>query len=326
MQIDSLERGQILTDEVFLVADAKLLIDRRGQNYYALILNHEGGRQLEAKVWSDSITDKIEVGNGLEVLARVDEYMGNFQLNIQQYRVLAPEEFDVSRYVRSTTIDVDAAFEKMFNWNREEFSNPFFKALMGQFYGNDAFRREFTTSPAASFHHHNYSGGLVEHTQEVWDLAEGLSTLYKEHLDRELLLCGAALHDIGKVKSYELTAGVSQRSDVGRLLDHVFISSSMVSNLWDRAVKPQAGGQDAQKAATYKNMLLHIILSHHGCREWGSPVLPQTPEAVLIHYCDQISASMRSCFDAIDIKREGESWTDRVYIMDEARNLFVPPE
>ena len=325
MELESLEPGQILSKEIFLVGDANLSVDRRGQNYYSLVLNHDGGRQIDGKVWSDNIGDRIEPGNAVEVLARVDEYRGRLQLNVQQYRVLEEGEYDPSRYVRSTSIDVDEAFDTMFNWEREEFTNPHFKALMKALRERESFVQDFKISPAASFHHHNYRGGLIEHTFEVWRLADSIYGCYGDQMDRELLLAGAALHDVGKMKSYDLQAGVSRHTDHGRLLDHIFISASMISNLWDSVVRPEVEGEKAEKAARYKALLLHILLSHHGSREWGSPVLPQVPEAVLIHYCDQISASMRSCFDAVEVVPDEESWTEKVYIMDSPRKLFVNP-
>jgi len=213
----------------------------------------------------------------------------------------------------------------LFDWSRPEFRNPRLQRLMLELHGNSAFAREFKTSPAASFHHHNYMGGLIEHTLEVWQLCEKLHSQYDEHLDRELLLCGAALHDVGKVKSYTLLSGVSQHTDVGMLLNHIFISASMVSNLWDRVVSPHVPEGERELAAREKELLLHIVLSHHGKREWGSPVLPQTPEALLIHLCDQLSATMRSCLDALASLPEGSRWTDWVYIMDERRRIYFPP-
>ena len=315
----SLETGELLSD-VFLVSDAKLLVDRRGQNYYSLILNYDGGKQIDGKVWADNIGARIEPGRGIEVLARIDEYMGARQLNLQRYTILSPDEFDMSRFVRATTIDTGEAFETLFNWERDEFKNVYFKKLMGEFCSNGALAQEFKTSPAASFHHHNYQGGLIEHTLDVWMLADKLCEHYAGRFDRELVLCAAAVHDLGKVKCYALTGAVSEHTDVGYLLNHIFISASMVSNVWDRVV-----GKDDEKAVQQKALLLHIILSHHGKKEWGSPVLPQTPEAVLIHYCDQVSATMQSCLDAVELRPEGQNWTDKVYIMDEPRKLFIPP-
>jgi 3'-5' exoribonuclease len=325
MDLDSLEPGQLVTDQVLLVADAKLLVDKRGQNYYSLTLNCEGGRQIEGKVWADSIAGPIEAGKGLEVLARVDEYRGRKQLNVQRYTVLDPAQYDLSGYVRAAEVDVDAAFETIFDWTGEEFANPWFKALMAHLHDKPGFAAQFKQSPAATFHHHNYQGGLVEHTLDVWRLAEGICAHYRDRLDRELVLCAVALHDLGKIRTYRLTAGVSERTEAGELLDHVFISASMVSNLWDTVVKPAVPEAQAGEAARSKAMLLHVILSHHGRMEWGSPVVPRLPEAVLVHHCDVISANLHACFEAIDRNPEGELWTEDVYIMDRKRPMFAPP-
>ncbi len=326
MDIDALEAGQLITDEVLLVTEARLQVDRRGQNYYTLRLNCEGGRPIEGKVWSDNIGEAIEPGVGIEVLARVDEYRGKKQLNIQRYTVLEPENYDLTCFVRTADIDSEQAFEKVFNWQGDEFTNPRLKRLMREFHENASFRAQFCESPAAAFHHHNYSGGLLEHTLEVWDLAQSVSALYAGRLDREMLLAGAALHDVGKVNSYRLVAGVSRRTEVGELLDHLFVSASMVSNLWDSAVRPDLAPEQLRAAGGEKARLLHIILAHHGRMEWGSPVLPRTPEAVLLHHCDVISANLHSCFNALQDAPEGERWTDNVYIMDQARRLYVVPK
>ncbi len=323
MDIDALEAGEIVADAVFLVAQASLQVDRRGQNYYNLVLNAEGGRQIDAKVWSDNIGAPIEAGTGLETLARVDEYRGKKQLNVQRYRLLSPQEYDLSAFVRTADVDPDAAFDTLFNWESDDYTNPYLKLLMAEFHGNGSFAEQFKTSPAASFHHHNYSGGLVEHTLDVWTLAERIGGLYPDRLDRDMLLAGAALHDVGKTRSYRLVAGISERTDVAELLDHVFVSASMVSNVWDSAVRPAVEAKRMGEVAQCKALLLHIVLSHHGKMEWGSPVLPKTPEALLIHYCDNISATMHSSFEAIEAIGDGQKWTDKVYIMDQARKLYV---
>ena len=326
MDIDELEAGQLVTDAVFLVAGAGLQVDRRGQNYYALSLYAEGGRPIDGKVWADNIAAAIEPGVGLEVLARVDEYRGQKQLNIQRYKVLSPDDYDLSGYVRTADIDVDAAFETLFDWSGDAFTDPLLKPLMAAFHDNVAFAAQFKEAPAASHHHHNYRGGLIEHTLEVWKAAESVSGALGHPFDREMVLCGVSLHDVGKVKSYRLTAGVSSRTEVGELLDHIFVSGSMVSNAWDSAVRPGVPDDQATEAARRKGLLLHVILAHHGKNEWGSPVVPRTPEALLVHYADVLSATFHTCFGAIAETPEGQLWSDRVYIMDQARRLFVPPK
>lgn len=321
----SLEVGELVTAE-FLVAEARLAVDRRGQNYYSLKVNCVGGRSVDAKVWSDNIGAPLQAGQGIEALARVDEYMGRLQLSIQRYSIVPADQFDVSQYVRTADVDVDAAFETLFNWERDEFTSPWFKPLMLDLHGNAGFAREFKTSPAASAHHHNYMGGLAEHTLDVWELVDRLCLYYGDQMDRELALCGAALHDIGKIKSYSLASGVSRHTDVGSLLNHIFISASMVSNLWDRVVTEDVVGDEGERAARDKSLLLHVVLSHHGKRDWGSPVIPQTPEALTVHIADQTSATMHTAFEALRDRPEGEPWTDWVAIMDDRRKLFGPPQ
>jgi 3'-5' exoribonuclease len=323
MDIDSLETGQLVTDEVLLVAESKLGTDRRGQSYYSLVLNAEGGRQIEGKVWADNIGPEIRVGSGVEVLARVDEYRGARQLNIQRYRILSPEEYDFSAYVRSAQIDVDEAFETLFHWEKPDYTNDALKRLMAEFRANRSFACAFKESPAAIHHHHNYRGGLIEHTLEVWRLAQSICDLYPGRADRELVLCGAALHDIGKINSYRLVTGLSERTEPGELLEHVFISASMVSNVWDSAVRPAMPPDQTDACAHLKTLLLHTILGHHGKMEWGSPVLPRTLEAVIVHYSDVLSSTMHKCISAVSDAPQGESWTGNVYIMDQPRRFLV---
>jgi 3'-5' exoribonuclease len=324
MDIDALVPGGLITDEVLLVAACQLGVDKRGQNYYTLKLNAEGGRAIEGKVWGDNIAGAIAAGQGLEVLARVDEYRGKKQLNIQRYRVLAPEDFDLSGHVRSTDIDVDAAFETLFDWSERSEANPWYCRLMDHLHDPESsFARHFKLSPAATFHHHNYQGGLIEHTLEVRNLAAAVADQCGDKLDMDLLLCGAAVHDIGKMHSYRLNAGISESTVNGQMLDHLFIGASMLSNIWDKHILPHVAQERAADAAEAKAMLLHLVLSHHGKREWGSPVIPRTPEAVLLHHADVISANMYACLTAVDDTPDGETWSDNVYIMDQKRKMFV---
>ncbi len=323
MDVNEVDVGEVVS-AVFLVSEAELGTDKRGGKYYSLVVNCEGGQQVDAKVWSDSIDAEIEAGDAIDALARVDEYKGNKQFNVQRYDLIPSDEFDPSPYVRTTDVDVEGAFETLFDWEREEFKNPLLKRLMTELYTTESFAKQFKSSPAASRHHHNYRGGLVEHTYEMWEIAERLCNQYREEVDRDMLLAGTALHDIGKIKCYELTSGVSTVTDFGDLLDHIFISASMVSNLWDKIMTDDIVGDRTEEASRQKAMLLHMILSHHGKKDWGSPVLPKTSEAILLHFCDRISATMRSCFDAIDEAGEGEDRTDWLNIMDAGRKLFVP--
>ncbi len=316
-----LEIGSLIND-VFLVTDAQMLTDKRGRNYYSLKVNLKGGGEIPAKVWSDNIGENIELGRGIETVARVEQYRGEKQLNIQRYSVMEPESFDPRPYVRATDIDVDEAFAVLFDPKRSSFKNPLLITLLEQLHGNESFAAKFKAAPAAAAQHHNYRGGLAEHTLDVRNLGDSLSQNYGEKVDRELVLAGAALHDVGKVHCYTLVSGVSEHTESGMLVDHIFIGASMVSNMWDAHVGADPSGVSGEEARRTKNMLLHLMLSHHGKKEWGAPVLPKTPEAVLLHFCDRISATMRSCFDLLDDLPEDQEWTQWLNIMDEGRKLF----
>jgi 3'-5' exoribonuclease len=322
MDTPQLEVGSMVSD-VFLVADVHLGTDKRGQKYYSLVVNCKGGRQVDAKIWSDNIASPLERGQAIEVMARVEEFRGQTQLNIQSYSLIPAQNFDPSPYVMTTDIDTDEAYDKLFNWANAEYSNPYLKKLMAELYANAGFAKQFKTSPAASKHHHNYRGGLIEHTLDVWNIADKLCQYYGGKINRELLLAGAALHDIGKIKCYNLVSGVSETTETGKLIDHVFIGASMISNLWDRVFEDQRSEGNTTELDREKALLLHMTLSHHGKREWGATVLPRTPEAILLHYCDQMSATMWTCFNAIDQIPEGEQWTDWLRVMDEGREMFA---
>ncbi len=317
---NALEVGSIVSG-VFLVTDAQLLTDRRGRKYYSLKLNMEGGREVAAKVWSDNIDEAIERGQGIESAARVEQYREEIQLNVQRYSVLLPGSFDPAPYVKTSDIDVDAAFTTLFG-SPDTFSDPLIAELIAAFYGHEGFALKFKAAPAAGSRHHNYRGGLIEHTLQVFELAGALAPIYAGKIDRGLLLAGAAVHDVGKVHCYRLVSGVSEHTEEGMLIDHIFIGASMVSNLWDSQVAPSHPERDAKSVSRRKSLLLHMLLSHHGKKEWGAPVLPKTPEAMLLHFCDQISATMQDCLDLLDSLAEGEEWTQWLTVMDEGRKLF----
>lgn len=323
MDISQLKSGDVVAREVFLVLEASLKKDRRGQDYYDLSLAHMGGRSIGAKVWSDNIAEEIRQGEFLSVTARADDKFG-LQLDVQRYARADVPEDQRAQYVRRTAIDVDAAFEELFGWGDGRPARRELTALMTSFHDAAGFARAFKSAPAATVHHHNYTGGLVEHTQEVYRLSTHLGEFYGGRVALDVLLAAAALHDIGKIHSYRLVVGASQKTDEGHLLDHLFIGASMVSNLWKEAGDQAAKAGEPPWDPAVKNQLLHAILAHHGRLDWGSPVLPQTPEALLLSFADHISATMKTTFEAVENKKPGESWTESLFIMDAKRKIYAP--
>ncbi|HOX39527.1 MAG TPA: HD domain-containing protein [Candidatus Brocadiia bacterium] len=318
-----LQVGQVLAKERFLVAQADLRKDRYGSSYYNLILNGKGGEPISGKIWSQNLTKNLSPGDFVEVYAEVESFMDNLQLSIRRYQVLEPGSVDISQYVRSAEIDTQTAFDELFNPSEDDCRNPYLRELLKAFHANPTFSKLFREVPAATYHHHNYLGGLVEHTYELRELAEQLLVIYGDYVDRDLLLTAIALHDAGKVHSYAVNAGVPGMSDTGRLLDHLFIGASMISNQWDALAKEK---EWPASATVLKHKLLHIVLSHHGRHDWGSPVLPQTLEAVLVHLCDHMNANMKAALDCVGKMQPGDAWSEKVDILEAKRSFFRPTE
>jgi 3'-5' exoribonuclease len=172
-------------------------------------------------------------------------------------------------------------------------------------------RKAFLAAPAASGMHHAYVGGLVEHTLGVVKIVDTLC-MANTTLDRDLAVAGAILHDLGKVGAYRVAPGFPM-TDRGKLEDHIVIGYDFVRQFlpakWTKG-----------KLKSLRQHLLHIILSHHGRKEWGSPVQPQTPEAILVFQADYTDSRVGGALEALELGLElGMDWTDRVGILDGAR-------
>lgn len=172
------------------------------------------------------------------------------------------------------------------------------------------FLKAFSWAPAARSMHQAYIGGLLEHTLNVVRLCEGVAALYPE-VDRDLLITGALLHDIGKVHEYEVKAGI-EITDVGRLIGHLIIGHDKVANAI--AFIP---GFPEEKALR----LRHMLLSHHGQLEWGSPKEPQTLEACILHHCDNLDSEVSKFAEILAAAGRGERWTP--YDSRLGRSLFA---
>ena len=164
----------------------------------------------------------------------------------------------------------------------ERMENEYLKRVVFAFLNDRAFVQSFKTAPAAKIHHHNYAGGLIEHTQSVVAVCETIARLYPE-LDRDLLLAGAVLHDIGKTATYDYTFRI-EVTEEGGLVNHIVLGYQMV----DEQIKRIEGFPDELRLR-----LLHLILSHHQQGDWGSPVKPLFAEAEALCYADLLDSQLK---------------------------------
>ena len=284
-------------DDIFVLAEKNLSQKRDGNNFLNLAVSDKTG-SLKGVMWDnlDHLDAAITSGAVVRIKGNVSEYRASLQLVVKS---MAPAEKDIdpSDFLPATMRDVDHMFQRLVQLSDSIKFEPL-KNLMAAFWSDAEFVRNFKAAPAAKMMHHAYVGGLLEHTLSATILADKMAGHYSG-VDRDLLITGTILHDIGKTK--ELSYGVTiDYTDEGRLLSHIIISTLMVRE----KIKTLP---DFPKET--EDLLIHMIISHHGEREFGSPEPPKTIEAILLNFVDEIDARVKGVREFMDKEDSGENWT-----------------
>lgn len=301
--VNQLASGESI-EEVFLVADKQLRSNRQGNLYLHLELRDRTGA-VGARFWnaSEELARRFEPGDYLHARGKVQVFQGALQLVLAHIEVADPSGLDPADFLPQSARDVVKLTARL----REVLmglANPHLRALAECFLIDDEFVRKFTTAPAGIKNHHAYQSGLLEHVVTLLNVAVRISEFYPE-VDRDLLLAGIFLHDIGKVDelSYERTFNYT---DEGQLLGHLVMGVAMLRE----KVKVATDLTGEPFPAELRLRLEHMIVSHHGTHEFGSPRLPMTPEAVALHYLDNLDAKIHTFTREIrDDPARDSSWT-----------------
>lgn len=269
-------------DELFLVKAVKTGETRAGKPYLVITVMDRSG-ELSGPVWDDAEKYKAlcRVGTVVRCTGLVQTYRDQKQLKFDCIEAIDGEGGDLGDFFPASPRCRKAMEAELQNIIRIV-TNPYLKKMLNYFFGCNELREKFKEAPAAKGVHHAYIGGLLEHSLSVASLACHLADHY-EGVDRSLLITGALLHDIGKLKELELNNGVIDYTVGGRLKGHLVIGSEMIG----------------KAAATIKNFpaglleqLQHLVLSHHGRLEFGSPAVPMTVEAFILNMIDDLDAKM----------------------------------
>jgi len=253
---------------------------RDGARYFALSLTDRTG-QIEARMWETDEAGDFSSGDVVKVRGQVSRYKEFLQLNIEKIRRANPGEFDFGDYVPRTDRNIDELWTEL-NGYAESFTDPYLKALLRAFLDDPEIAAALREAPAAKTMHHAWIGGLLEHIVSLLGFADFAAKHYGVH--RDLLLTGVVLHDIGKLQ--ELHWGTSFDYTIeGQLLGHITIGISLI----ERKIAGIPGFPPGLRM-----LVEHLVLSHHGKYEFGSPKLPMVPEALLLHYLDDIDAKMQT--------------------------------
>jgi len=267
----------------FVVVAKQVKPKKTGEPYLALTLGDRSG-QIEAKMW-DNVEDVLEAfdqDDFLKVKGLINKYKNRFQLTIHKLRKLGESEIDFADYLPKTTKDVDQLWQTLADFVAT-FQNPHLKSLVQAFMADPEIAAAYRDAPAAKTLHHAYIGGLLDHVVSLFRCCDLVCRNYPQ-INRDLLLTGAFLHDIGKI--HELTYNRSfSYTNRGQLLGHMIIELEMLHDKLTRV----PGFPDE-----LKTLVEHLIISHHGEYEFGSPKLPMFPEALVLHYLDDLDSKMEA--------------------------------
>ena len=267
----------------FVVVVKQIKPKKTGEPYLALTLGDRSG-QLEAKMWDnvDEVLEAFEQDDFLKIKGLVNKYKNRFQLTIHKLRKLGESEIDFADYLPKTTKKIDELWQTLTNIV-SSFQNPHLKSLLQAFMADPEIAAAYCNAPAAKTLHHAYIGGLLDHVVSLSRSCDLVCQNYPQ-VNRDLLLTGVFLHDIGKI--HELTYNRSfSYTTKGQLLGHMIIELEMLQA--KIALVPAF-------PAELKTLLEHLIISHHGHYEFGSPKLPMFPEALMLHYLDDLDSKMEA--------------------------------
>ncbi|MFO7728273.1 MAG: HD domain-containing protein [Desulfonatronovibrio sp.] len=296
--IQDIRQGQQIED-MFIVTHSRQDQAKNGP-YWQLILQDKTG-SIPARIWSP-LSQSIEIIKPeqiVQVRAGAHSFRDQLQLNIEAVEFVQPHETSIANFLPVSDTPPEELYRRLMDFLRNKVDFPpwtrFYKNILRQ----EDIRAGLIAAPGGKSIHHAYIGGLLEHTLNVCRICDSICQLYPS-LDKDILLVAAALHDLGK--SREISSGIGRDyTDQGKLLGHIFLGMEMMQPFLNRVknLSPEI-------IMHFK----HIILSHHGELEFGSPKRPKTSEAFVLHYADNLDAKMNTLDQALKTPPQDEQGED----------------
>lgn len=306
--IKELTDGERVIDFYLCKVRQSMKSQKTGKNYLSIVLSDKTGT-ISGKVWDISREiQSFNEGDYIKIDATVQTFNNDLQLNIKKIRKAHEGEYDEADYIPTTEKNVNELFAKLTEYI-ESVKNPYIKTLLKNiFIENKSIANSFKKHTAAKAMHHNYMGGLIEHTISVTGICDFFAGHY-EDVNRDILIASALLHDISKLKELSDFPNIDYTDD-GELLGHIVMGSEFI-------------GQEADKIEGFphqlRSLLQHNILAHHGEYEYGSPKLPRTIEAFILHCADDTDAKIKMFETALEESPANSTWAGYNRIL--ARNI-----
>lgn len=279
-------------DTLFLVQDKRVLETRTGKPYLRIRLQDKTG-EIEGRVWeqANEYARHFKINDYVRVKGMITQFQGELQINVSSIHKVPVEKVNPEDFLPVGKKDIEEmtrSLKKLI----ESLEDPDYKALLSAFFDDEGFMKTFARSPAAKSMHHAWIGGLLEHTLSIARLAERIVRHYDKEglpLNRDLLITGAVLHDVGKTKELASMPSFEYTTE-GKLIGHLVIGVEMI----DKAAAKIPGFPEKKL-----QQIKHLILSHHGDYAFGSPKLPMTLEAIALHFIDNLDAKLMGVYSHI---------------------------
>jgi 3'-5' exoribonuclease len=288
--ISSLKEGDWI-EETYLVTSKQVSTAKNGVTYLSVKLSDKTG-EIDGRLWdnADEVAGKFEREDFVRIKGMASNYQGSMQIKMKTLEKVDDSRVDIANFIEASPRNIDEMAKEL-HAIASDVINGHLRQLMNAFLDDKQFMEAFKRVPAAKTLHHNYIGGLLEHVLELISLARDVAKHFPS-VDLDLLTVGSFLHDIGKVRELTVRKSIGYTTE-GRLLGHISLGYEMIAE----KINAIPG------FPTELSMLLkHIMLSHHGEYEFGSPKRPKIQEAVIINYLDDLSAKINN-FQAT-LKRE----------------------
>lgn len=298
MKIKEIKDGDLINN-IFLTKEKRLSIAKNGSNYLSVRFVDNTG-EIDAKLWDEAnIYNKIfKKEDFVRVKGKVINYQGAKQIQIKQIERIDDSEVNISDYLQTSEKSTEDMIREL-KEKIDKIKDMHLTRLLSLFYEDTEFIKLFKTAPAAKSNHHAYIGGLLQHTLEVANLCEDVTKYYPE-INTDLLITGAVLHDIGKVHELKYSKAFGY-TDEGGLIGHITIGVEMIAE----KIRMIDGFPHKLEM-----LLKHMILSHHGHYEYGSPKRPKILEAIMLYHMDEMNAKVDMFRSSIDEdESERENWT-----------------
>ncbi len=292
----------------FLIKFSATAVGKNGKPYMNLVFMDKSG-EIEGRLWEDvtqyvgqTVRDSFVCVEG-----RCQTYQGRRQIVVQRLQILREDEVILKDYISESELDANELYAKLMGYI-ESMQDPFYKALAESVFRDDAdIMERVKRAPAAKSMHHAYKTGLLEHVVSITGILDDLSQHYGKYLDRDLLFLGSFFHDIGKI--WELSYDrVTDYTTEGKLIGHLVMGVELVERKI-RELEAQPGRLSGSFPEEKKLLVKHLILSHHGKLEYGSPKEPHCLEAMIVHMIDDLDSKVNAIGKFIEQDQTPGRWT-----------------